>query len=330
MTCNGAPASESRTFMTKADCERWAKETELAMERGEFVTNQAQKTTFDEVARMYLATVTPTKRSARSEGFRIALLRTRFGAFYLPSIRSVDVAKFRDDRIKEVSAQSVIHELNTLSVIIEHARIDLGVFSGENPVRLVRKPAREKARSRRVSELELEWLYKAADAGQTIGMKEIITLAVETSMRLGELLGLTFDAVDLKRRTVHLADTKNGDSRDVALTAHAVKTIQGMPRNISGRLFGWRRADSFEHTWKRCIERAIRGYIDLCNKDGREPKEGVLADLRFHDLRHEAVSRLFEVGLSPFEVASMSGHKSMQMLKRYTHVEASKLALKLA
>src|ERR1035437_2740796 len=140
----GFPA-QSRTFMTKPDADRWAKETELAMERGEFLSAQAQKTTFAEVAKMYLANVTPTKRSARSEGFRIALLLEKFGQYYLQSIRSVEVAKFRDDRLKEVSAQSVIHELNTLSVIFEYARIDLGVFQSENPIRLVRKPTDRKS-----------------------------------------------------------------------------------------------------------------------------------------------------------------------------------------
>jgi integrase len=241
----------------------------------------------------------------------------------------VEVAKFRDDRLKEVSAQSVIHELNTLSVIFEYARIDLGVFQSENPIRLVRKPTREKARSRRVSELEMEWLLKSASAGQSPGMNEIITLAVETSMRLGELLGLEWPHINQKKRVIHLSDTKNGDSRDVAMTTLAIKTVIGMPRNINGRLFGWRRADSFEHTWKRCVKRAQAMYGESCVHEKKKPAKGFLAEIRFHDLRHEATSRLFELGLNPFEVASMTGHKSMQMLKRYTHVEASKLAQKL-
>jgi integrase len=319
----------SRTFMTKKDAEHWAKTQELKIERGETVDMEAQRTTFGEIAGWYLEQVTPSKRSAKSEGYRITLLVKKFGDFFVSALRPLDIAAFRDARLKEVSGQSVIHELNTMSAILEHSRREWGIHLRENPVKLVRKPAKGKARDRRLSPLEEEYLLKSAAAGEAVGLSEIITMALETSCRLGELLSMNWSEIDIKRKTLHLNDTKNGDSRTVALSSAALITLASMPRSISGKVFGWARADSFDKTWRRCVERATVTYVTE-NATKKAPK-GFLEDLRFHDLRHEAVSRLFEdKGLNPFEVASMSGHKSMQMLKRYTHTDASKLALKLA
>ena len=324
---HGYPA-QSKVFMTKEDAQRWAKETELAMERGQFITVKTQRTTFNEVAKMYLDSVTPTKRSAKSETYRIALLCKTFGPYHLSAILPMDVAKFRDSRMKEVAAQTVIHEINTLSVIFEYARIDLGAFVGENPVRLIRKPTRAKSRTRRLSVDEVAWLHKAADAGSASNMRQVITLAIETSMRLGEILELTLDRVDLENKVAQLHDTKNGDSRSVALSTIAIEAIKSI-KPLGNRFFKWNRADSFEKTWRRCVIRAQDMYKADCVRRKVKGTLEFLEDLRFHDLRHEAASRLFEKGLNPFEVASMTGHKSMQMLKRYTHVDAAKLAAKL-
>ena len=122
------------------------------------------------------------------------------------------------------------------------------------------------------------------------------------------------------------------ESRTVALSTAALEAFRAMrarPRRIDGRVFGWAGADSFEKTWVRCKVRALAAYSEACKQAGTKPDPAFLADLRFHDLRHEATSRLFEKGLGIMEVASMTGHKSLSMLKRYTHVEAEKLAAKL-
>jgi integrase len=124
-------------------------------------------------------------------------------------------------------------------------------------------------------------------------------------MRLGELLALEWRNVDLDRQIAYLPHTKNGESRSVPLSTAAVEVLRWWPRSVSGKVFPqWSRPDSFENAWRRAVERAE------------------LPDLHFHDLRHEAASRLFERGLNPMQVAAITGHKSMQMLKRYTHLRA--------
>ena len=94
-------------------------------------------------------------------------------------------------------------------------------------------------------------------------------------------------------------------------------------------MFGWQTKDSFEKTWKRCIVRARAAYAEDCAKSGKKPDPAFLAGLHFHDLRHEATSRLFEKALGVMDVASMTGHKTLEMLKRYTYIEAKKLAKRL-
>jgi integrase len=320
----------SKTFTLRRDAETWARTTELKIERREFVDATTAEVSFSEVAQRYKAEVSPLKRTGRAEGYRIDRLIGHFGKYSLNGIRPLDIANYRDKRLKEVSGQTVLHDLNTLSAILEHCRKDWGVHLVENPVKAIRKPATGRSRDRRVSHSEVEYLRLAADSGQVRALRPIIDLAIETSCRLGELIGLQWDAVNLKKRTLFLSDTKNGESRTVALSTAAVASLSAMPRQISGRLFeNWRGSDAFQPTWRKCVARAKRLYAEDCAKHKIKPDKGFLEDFRFHDLRHEATSRLFERGLNPFEVASMTGHKSMQMLKRYTHVEAEKLAAKL-
>ena len=359
---------QSKTFTRKADAVSWAKGIEVEMERGSFVTvSKAQSTTFKDLADRYLKEVTPTKRSAASERSRIAVLVQQFGPYFISSITREMVGQFRDERLatpalladrlrktmpknirsrvrpdkvvdlpRMLSAQSVIHELNTLSTMIEHARKEWSIQLNENPAH-VTKPKRPDSRTRRLSAIELQWLHRAADESTAQGLRQVIVLAVETSMRLGELLSLRWSFIDLTRRTAHLVDTKNGDSRTVALSTAAVVALRKVEKSqkaqkiqrIDGRVFHWAGSDSFEKAWKRCVARAQTMHLASCEAAGTKPQTGFLDNLRFHDLRHEAISRLVEHGLSTFEVSTMSGHKSLQMLKRYTHLEAEKVAAKL-
>lgn len=398
---------QSKTFMLKADAERWAREVEVEMERGTWRDAKLADESFAHYAGKYLKEVTPTKRSSVNESYRIVtLLAAPELRKPVGQIRSVDIAAFRDRRLKEpakvpgkaatspkapgneevevkaslkrrdadsaasvrtVTQQTVLHELNTLSAILAHCMKEWSVPLDVNPVRNVRMPSRSKPLERRVSDLELDWLLRAS--APSYGVPQIITLAVETSMRLGELLGLEWKNIDLQQRTAHLVETKNGHSRTVALSSKAIEALQELKpkkkakaahlamvtaqaddavadaeptsgsyalrqalkeRDKLGRVFHWARSDSFEKTWARCRAKARDLYLRECEERKVEPEAGFLVGVRFHTFRHEATSRLFNMGLNPFEVASMTGHRSMQMLKRYTHIEASKLAQKLA
>jgi integrase len=157
---------------------------------------------------------------------------------------------------------------------------------------------------------EEERLLTACGQAGTPWLKPMVQLALETGMRQGELLALTWDHIELGRRVARLLDTKNGEARDVPLSSAAVTVLRDLTHCLDGRVFPLNK-DQVAHFFTRAAAQAE------------------LVDLRFHDLRHEATSRLFELGLNPMEAAAVTGHKTLQMLKRYTHLRAEDLAAKL-
>ena len=147
-------------------------------------------------------------------------------------------------------------------------------------------------------------------------------------MRRGEIIRLRWQDIDLGRHLAYLSDTKNGDDRVVPLSSEALAVLQAMPRHIDGRLFSLE-PRGFSKAMRKSVVRARRAYEASCAVDGVLPDPDFLCDLRLHDARHEAVSAFFERGLDVMEVASISGHKTISCLKRYTHLSVERLAKKL-
>ncbi|WP_288128437.1 tyrosine-type recombinase/integrase, partial [Thiomonas sp.] len=251
--------SISRTFDLKADAEAWAREVEREAQRGNVgaLRDDAGRTTLAQAVELYVAGPVQLLASRADVTRYMDAARARFGSFFLSAIRGVDVAAWRDELLNSgLSAQSVIHHLNALSGLFAFVEKELSIdLPAGNPVGKVRKPAMPKSRDRRLRPGELDALMNAARAP---GLRQIIILAVESSMRLGELLGLEWKRLDLARKTAHLVDTKNGESRTVALSSAALEALRAMhalPRRLDGRVFGWAAADSFEKTWVRCKAR---------------------------------------------------------------------------
>ena len=203
-----------------------------------------------------------------------------------------------------------------LSHLFEVARKEWGIHV-RNPVRDIQVPSASEMRGRRLQagerghDGEETRLLAACREARNPYLLPIVRLALETAMRQGELISLRWEHVDLNRRTVYLPDTKNGESRTVPLSMTAVGILRSLPRSIHGRVFPGLTTEAVKRAYARAVRRAG------------------IKDLRFHDLRHEATSRLFEKGLNIMEVASITGHKDLRMLRRYTHLKAEDLARKL-
>ena len=180
-----------------------------------------------------------------------------------------------------------------------------------NPVDQIKKPPSPKARHRRLNGGEYERLEATSNLTQNPHIWPIIVFAIETGMRRGEILGLSWDNIDLNRRTAFLPLTKNGRCREVPLSSKAVFILQQQRLKTDTHPFPVN-ANAFRLAWVRLRSRAS------------------LNDLRFHDFRHEAISRFFEMRLSVPEVALISGHKDVKMLFRYTHLKVDSLVSKLA
>lgn len=311
---SGIP-SQSATFATRSAAARWARQVETEIDQGlVYDRHAANRTTIGYLVDRYLREVTPYKKSARTETHRLKALKTEFGAFSVAALRNTHIAEYRDRRLAAGRAgATVLKELNSLSHLLDIAAKDWGIPMAGNPAKLVRRPQVARGRDRRLMPGEEDRLLNACERSRAKMLPNIVRFAIETGMRMGEILSLQWRHVDLQNRIASLPDTKTGEPRQVPLSTAAVCAIRGLPRHINNdRLFwSWKRADSLENVWRRAVAGAG------------------IQDLRFHDLRHEAVSRLFERGLNPMEVAAISGHKTLQMLKRYTHLKVINLVKKL-
>jgi integrase len=141
-------------------------------------------------------------------------------------------------------------------------------------------------------------------------LRPFLLLCVETGMRRGELLSVRWTDVDLRQHTMRVLKTKNGHPRTIPLTPLAAETLRLLQRTDE-QVFPVS-PGAVRLAWERLRRRAG------------------LQDLRLHDLRHEAVSRFFEYGLSVPEVALISGHRDLRMLDRYTHLRPERIARRLA
>ncbi len=311
-----------RSFPSREAAEQWASATEAALGLGVSaellaprrfsaapLSASAGSPTLRQALERYGREVTPAKRGAAQEQRRIRQLQVSSIALHrLQELRSANFAQYRDERLRIVSPDTVRLELALFSHLYEIARREWGLESLVNPIKGIRKPKVPLGRTRRASQEELERILQRLSPK----LSAIVTLAVETAMRRSEIVGLRWRDIDLQRRVASLAMTKNGERRLVPLSSRAVGAVRSLPLGLpEQRVFGLDTADAI-----------TRAFGNACRAAG-------ISGLRFHDLRHEGVSRLFERGLSLPEVAAVSGHKTWAMLRRYTHLSAEKLAEKL-
>lgn len=315
---------EVRTFNTRNDAVKWARAVETEIDRGIFVNlKEAQRTTLAEILLRYATEVSPTKRSGDREASQLRMLaRAKFAKLSLANLTPQVIAKHRDERIKKCSAGTVIREIGTIRSVLNHARREWG-YGIENPATKVRLPPAPRHRDRILSDIEESRLLEILTPGplhneqgrfynstRNPWVKPLVQTALETAMRRGELLALRWADIDLQRQVAKLHITKNGQPRSVPLSWKAVGVLKSMPRSIDGRVFPieyW----TVEHVFEGACRRA-----------------GILG-LHFHDLRHTATTRMAKKVPNLIELSAITGHANLSMLKRYYHVSAEELALKL-
>lgn len=304
---------QTKTFELKVDAEKWARAIESKIDKGQFIiVSEAQRTTLGDLISRYLVEVTPSMKGAAEDTIRLkAIMRRPIARWSKVNLSAARIASYRDERLKEVSAGTVIRELAYLSAIINHARKEWGI-NIPNPILMVRKPPSPQARTRVLTDDEIAKLMLVLEptGRKSHWTKPAVQLALATAMRRGELLTLTWEHIDLVGRTAFLPDTKNGDARTVPLSSVAVQVLAALPRHISG------------------VVLPVKAFtLDAAFKRGL--KSAGLKDLRFHDLRRTAITRMAEKLPNVIELAAVSGHKSLMVLKRYYQPKAEVLALKL-
>jgi integrase len=304
----------AKTFGLKADAQRWATAIEQKLNHGALPVDfhEHQRTTLGELLHRYQTEVTVLKKGRNSEQYRISRMRRHcLAEAMVPECTPARIAAYRDERLRQVSSGTVRRELAILQHCFEVARKEWNIYISENPVMIVRKPAPAKGRCGRISPEEWGQLRLALSTLKKPILSDVIEVAVLTAMRRSEILAVCWKDLDSLRSVLSIQDSKNGERRTVPLSTAALAALVRQPRGPELQRIFLVSANAVRLAWERLKRRA--GIVDL----------------RFHDLRHEAVSTFFEMGLSIPEVQLLSGHKDHRMLLAYTHLRPEAVAIKL-
>lgn len=337
--CGDKIVTLTRTEETYEAVKRWADIQEGKVIGDEYEDRRTvQKTTIGQACEWFLNRIAPldplsSKRSAKTQHGKNQIshlkywMASEFADCSLVSLKPWDLIEWRDELLAnaDCSAQTIIHRLNTLSqVYINFAlaqKIEL-----TNPVGEKVRPSLGPGRDRRLdhnldrdgNDEEARVLIACTQSSRP-WLKAAVIISLESAMRQAELAGLTWDRVKLDAEYPHcdLPKTKNERPRRVPLSPRAVKAFKSLlPENVTvlgkRKVFPVETPRAFGHAWRDVI------------------KDPEFSDLRWHDLRHEAISRFFErTDLRDNEIMAISGHLRPEMLTRYTHLRADKLGARL-
>jgi integrase len=309
----------SSTFSRLTDARRWAQSTEAAMREGRhFKSAEAKRHSLADLVDRYIKEVLPIKpKNGANTRQHLVWWKSKLGSVSLAEVSPSLIAQCRNDllgtttrRGSKMANATVVRYMATLSHAFTIAIKDWQ-WVDDSPLRKVSKPKEPRGRERFLSDAERFSLLQACKASTSRFLHVVVVLALSTGMRRNEIMSLRWPQVDLLHNRILLQDTKNGESRAVPLTglAHTMMADIGKVRRIdTDTVFFGTRGDApvdLTKPWTTALVRAK------------------LVDFRFHDLRHSAASYLAMNGATTIEIAAILGHKTLQMVKRYSHLANS-------
>jgi len=291
----------TKTFSNLKDARKWGSHYESKIHLGSELETLDKNIILADLINKYLKEITPTKKGWHMETIRMKrLLRQPISKRPVYLLKTKDFVEYKNERIKDGKIAcrydlTLLHHLYNVAI----KQWSYPILS--NPISNVPKPKPNPSRERRLSDNELKYILN--DNFKNPHMKNIISLAIETGMRRGEILSIKTQ--NLMENYIWLPDSKNGNPRKIPLSnkAKSILNKSVLPFPIS--------PNAVRLCWNRMIKRSG------------------IQDLHFHDLRHEAISRFFEMGLSVPEVSLISGHKDIRQLMRYVHLKVEKLFTKM-
>lgn len=295
----------STTHDTEKQAQVWAARKILELkDNSKRNENELPQHTYREAIEYYMEHVTPKKKGARWETLRFnKIMRDNptLVSTNLEKLKSLDFAKYRDNRLKEVTATTVTREMELLSAVLQHAIRELGWLK-TSPMTTVSRPKEPPPRNRRASDVEIEKILERTgynrDEPVTTKYQQVgwcVLFAIETAMRLGEITDMTWKNVFLSQQFVRLPDTKNGLVRDVPLSEEAERLLL--------------QAKGLDDDKVLTLEAASLSTLFRRFRD-----EAGISGLRFHDLRHEATTRMAQIIINPADLAKITGHTDINIL----------------
>jgi len=303
--------NNSKSFVRLTEAKEWARRTEIDLNRQLYLGQKHQPENFARILVRYLKEKTPEKLSFRNEAIVIrSLLRERWTEIPSTQLSLKDLIQFRDQRLSCVKPATLKRQLN----IIKHAcSVAEDEWNWESPRRLIHKlnlPKITPHPVRRVSQADEHRLLQELYKRRSKWPYHVTRFALATAMRRGEILALGWANIDLNRHSAFLMTSKTGFGREVPLSQDAIEILSGIGKDRSGPVF-------------KTSANAVRLAFSRAKADAG------LKHIRFHDLRHEAISRFFEMGLTQPEIALISGHRTIEALSIYAHADRSSIKKKL-
>lgn len=299
----------SKTFESREEAVSWARRMEGQIESRR--DKPRSERDLGEAIGRYLDTVEPHKAEStrHSRKHRFEWWYKHHGTKLLSELTPDVIAEARDHLDQRgLSPATVNRYLTALSAVMRYAAEDWGWIDA-NPVSKVRRLPEGQGRVRYLEQGEIKTLLEECrKEGHELHL--LVLMALATGMRRGELLSITWDQVDLQRRLIVLPDTKTGERRGIPISGALLEAIRDYPRRLDSDLL----FPSCETWWAL-----------------RQPWEEALArakieDFRFHDLRHTTASHLAMNGATPHEIADVLGHKTLAMVRRYSHLSPDHVA----
>ena len=294
---------KSATFFKKSDAEIWARQVETAMCTGRVKPFVYSPRCLGEIIERYLDEVTPTKRGREVEELVLrAMLREPFTKIPLSSLGARHFAQYKRDRLKKVSPSTFRRQYGLLLAVLRLSEQEWQWEAPTSCATSITLPAAQKTVIERISSAQEARIFEAALKLKNPFMAPLISLAITSGLRRGELLSLRFTDWDRDMNLLTIREAKSGYPRHVPVFGKGRVALRSMWPSNQELIFPIS-PNAVRLNWNR-----LRAQAELPH-------------IRFHDLRHEAISRLFEKGLSVPEVASISGHRTPSQLFRYAHAD---------
>ena len=302
----------SKTFKSKKNAERWAKEIENKIEKGIFEDlTEANTKSLKDILAIYLKQVTKNKKGWYSETYKIKKLsRNKISDTKLAKLTPLKILNYRDELLKHLNPSTVNKYLILINVTIKYARQILGIYLPTNPCEFIKRLREPEFKGEVIEHDEEKVLLEHAENSKAKWLKLVIILGLDCGIRRGEIIKIRREDIDFNKHTVILRETKNGLSRRVGLSKRAMDEINKLPININGKLINCERGDTVDFYWQQ-----LKKWTGI-NK-------------RFHSTRHTFATRASMNGWSITEISAQGGWKDLKVLKRYTHISAEHLAKKL-
>jgi integrase len=300
----------SRTFSNKADAATWARLQEHLIETGGLLRKDRSQRTLGDLLDRYERDVIPLKRTNSTEDFMLRVLRRHPMTLKpLSLITAQDIASFRDRRLSVAKPSSVVRQLSLLRHALKVADTKWGWATPVMEMDKVRFPTVVVHACARISDESFQCLLQAAKTQKNKLIVPFLEIALGTAMRRSEILNLQWKDVDFDRFAVTIKMSKNGRSRTIPITPKVASLLKDLDQT----------SDLVLPISANCLRLGFE-----------RARQKALVQFRLHDLRHEAISRFFETGLTIPEVQLISGHCTLSQLSRYSHPDVKKVAAKLA